>query len=106
MSRFLEPEPWLKARIDPAALAQSEDVHGTRRQYEERNGPGSWNERLATGIGSRERMAKFDALPPEWRRYCHEHNLSATIKAMQDFGRRSVKRAEVLGGLNLSALDL
>lgn len=27
MSRFLEPEPWLKAKIDPAALAQTAAVH-------------------------------------------------------------------------------
>lgn len=61
---------------------------------------------IASGDGSRKRMADRDALPPEWRRFCDEHDLRATQRAMREFGARGVKRATILTGIKLGALDL
>lgn len=100
MSRFFdEPEPWLKANISQDCLAQS-----TRKE-----GLGAWVERNGHAAYKRHAenvMQQVDALSPDWRRFCHQHGWAKTKRAMQEFGRRSVKRAEVLTGLNLNTLDL
>lgn len=100
MSRFLEPEPWLKARIDPTALSQkpvpANNTALTLANY-------SHDQIKAF---AEKRMREVDAMTPEWRAFVHEHGLKKARKAIKEFGVRSIKRAEVLGGLNLSALDL
>lgn len=95
---FNEPEPWLKARICPAALAQSVPRGGpiVIAQY--------GLERLK--LGAELRMAQIDALPPEWRAYVHEHGWSHAKRAMREFGKRGVKRASILADIKLEALDL
>lgn len=103
---FDEPEPWSKAKICPFALEQSSNVHERRKAYEAKFGLGSWNAAIAEGGPSRKRMAEFDALPPEWRAYCHEHGLPKTKVAIKAFGLRSAKRASVIAAINLDALDL
>lgn len=95
---FDEKEPWFKARIDPAALAQVKKP--------------SMGKRIAEfGLDkfkaeAEKRMAEVDALPYEWRLFVHEHGLKKARKAIKEFGQRSAKRATVLTGIRLDALDL
>lgn len=98
--RFQESEPWLKARICPMALAQNKEFSNRTAQYIASNGYDKFKH------FAEERMAEVDAMAPEWRAFVHEHGLKKARRAMKEFGKRGVKRATVLTGLNLGSLDL